>query len=216
MIYELRTYTPITGAADPYLKLFREIGLQVRGDKYGRHVGTWKTEFGTVEQVVHLWSYADMTERDLLKDAVRVREPRWMGEYVPSIRTLMHPEQQSQIFRPIDGVPLTPPPGDNGHVYELRTYQLNAAQAPVWARRFKEVLPVRTKYSPLVALWISDLGDLNQAYHLWAYDSLDQRMAARAAAAADPEWQAFELESAEMVVRRHSSILLPDPCSPLR
>jgi hypothetical protein len=216
MIYELRTYTPVTGAADPYLALFREIGLRVRGDRYGRHIGTWKTEFGVVEQVVHLWSYADMSERDRLKDAVRIEEPRWMGEYVPNIRTLMHPEQQSQILRLVDGVPLTPPPGAGSHVYELRTYQLHAAQAPVWARRFTAALPARTQHSHLVALWTSDLGDLNQAYHLWAYDSLDQRMTARARAAEDPAWQAFERGTAEMIVRRHSSILLPDACSPLR
>ena len=139
-----------------------------------------------------------------------------MSECVPGIRTLMHLEQQSQIFRPVEGVPLTPPPGDGSHIYELRTYQLHAAQAPNWARRFRDVLPTRVRHSHFVGLWISDLGDLNQAYQLWAYDDLNQRLAARAQAAEDPEWQAFERDTAEMVVKRHSSILLPDPCSPLR
>lgn len=215
MIYELRTYTLTTGTEAAYLKLFREVGMDVRGNDYGRLEGLWTSDSGTMGQVFHLWSYESLEARDRLKDAVRVEQPRWMSEYVPSIRTMMQSEQDSKLLRLVDGIELTPPPGDR-HVYELLTYQCHAAQAPAWARKLKEVLSARQRYSPLVALWLSDTGALNQAYSLWAYDDLNHRTTARAQATADPEWQAFEADTAAIVATRHSVLLAPDEASPLR
>ena len=57
MIYELRTYTLMPGKQGEYLKLNGEIGRKIRGDKYGKLEGYWSTEFGTLNQLVHLWSY---------------------------------------------------------------------------------------------------------------------------------------------------------------
>ena len=64
MIYELRTYTLMPGKQAEYLKLNGEIGRKIRGDKYGKLEGYWSTEFGTLNQLVHLWSYADLNERE--------------------------------------------------------------------------------------------------------------------------------------------------------
>jgi hypothetical protein len=77
-------------------------------------------------------------------------------------------------------------------------------------------LPARRRFSHLAALWTSDLGDLNQAYQLWAYDDLNHRAAARARALDDPDWKSFQRETASMVVRRQAMIWMPDACSPLR
>ena len=62
MIYELRTYTLIPGKQPQYLKLNGEVGRKVRGDKYGKFEGGWTTEFGTINQYVHLWGYADLDD----------------------------------------------------------------------------------------------------------------------------------------------------------
>ena len=55
MIYELRTYTLVPGKQAEYLKLSGDVGRKARGDKYGKLEGHWFTEFGTLNQVVHLW-----------------------------------------------------------------------------------------------------------------------------------------------------------------
>ena len=67
MIYELRTYTLMPGKQGEYLKLNGEIGRKIRGDKYGKLEGYWSTEFGMLNQLVHLWSYADLNERERLR-----------------------------------------------------------------------------------------------------------------------------------------------------
>src|SRR5438094_367623 len=64
MIYEQRTYTLQPGKQPEYLKLNAEVGRKIRGDKYGKFEGGWTTEFGTLNQYVHLWSYPDLNERE--------------------------------------------------------------------------------------------------------------------------------------------------------
>lgn len=215
MIFELRTYTLINGQLEPYMKLFREDGMAIRGNAYGKLEGLWTTEFGTVGQVHHLWSYEDILERDHARERLRVEQPRWLGEYVPTIRMMNQPEQENAILRLVSDVPLTPPPGER-HIYEMRTYQLIPNGAPEWVSLFKKALPDRQKHSPLVGLWVSDIGPLNQIYHLWAYDDLNQRMEARARAAQEPSWQEFERATTDIVVTRRANILISDACSPLR
>src|SRR5215467_7308589 len=63
MIYELRTYTLQPGTQAQYLKNSAEIGRKIRGDKYGKFEGGWYTEFGTLNQYVHLWSFENLNER---------------------------------------------------------------------------------------------------------------------------------------------------------
>ena len=79
MIYELRTYTLFPGKQGEYLKLNEEVGRPIRGDKYGKLEGSWTTEFGLLNQYVHLWAYPSLDERERLRgDALRdeVGEPR--------------------------------------------------------------------------------------------------------------------------------------------
>ncbi len=63
MIYELRTYTLQPGTQGQYLKNSAEIGRKIRGDKYGKLEGFWSTEFGTLNQVVHLWAFESLNDR---------------------------------------------------------------------------------------------------------------------------------------------------------
>ena len=73
MIHELRTYTLQPGTQAKYLQLSGEVGRKIRGDQSGKQEGYWFTEFGTLNQVVHLWSFDDLNERDA---AARRSSPR--------------------------------------------------------------------------------------------------------------------------------------------
>src|SRR5207302_4744521 len=88
MIYELRTYTLQPGKQPEYLKLNAEVGRKIRGDTYGKFEGGWTTEFGTLNQYVHLWSYLDLNERERLRGELAKNEA-WAKEYVPNIGPLM-------------------------------------------------------------------------------------------------------------------------------
>ncbi|MNP76706.1 hypothetical protein D3C76_1739980 [compost metagenome] len=54
--------------------------------------------------------------------------------------------------------------------------------------------------------------------HIWAYTSLDERMARRNAMAADPRWQDFARQNKELdaVVTLESRLLRPTDFSPLQ
>ncbi len=82
MIYELRTYTLVPGKQAEYLKLSGDVGRKARGDKYGKLEGHWFTEFGTLNQVVHLWSYPDLNERERLRGELAKNE-EWTKGYLP-------------------------------------------------------------------------------------------------------------------------------------
>ncbi len=213
MIYELRTYTLVAGTQPEYLRLHKEIGRPIRGDKYGKLEGAWTTEIGTLNQYVHLWSYPDLNERERLRQGL-ARDEAWAKEYVPKIRPLLL-AQENKILKAVDGVPLTAPIGGGQHVYELRTYRLHVGKAPEWVGHFKAGLPVRQKYSRIVGLWTTEVSTLNQVVHLWAYDDLRHRAEVRAKTVQDPEWKAFLAKGYPLVAHMESVALIPTETSPL-
>ncbi len=213
MIYELRTYTLIPGTQAEYLRLHRDVGRKIRGDKYGKLEGAWTSEFGTLNQYVHLWSYPDLNERDRLRREL-AKDERWTKEYLPQIRPLML-AQENKVLSAVEGVPFTPPIGGGKHVYELRTYRAHVGKAPEWLGHFKVGLKAREKYSKIVGLWATEMGQLNQVVHLWAYNDLSHRVEVRAKAVGDPEWQAFLKKGYPLLAHMESVVLLPTETSPL-
>ena len=213
MIYELRTYTLIPGTQAEYLRLNRDVGRKIRGDKYGTLEGSWTTEFGTLNQYVHLWSYPDLNERERLRQALG-KDAAWTKEYVPQIRPLIV-AQENKILAAVDGVPLARPVGGGKHVYELRSYRMHPGKVPEWASHFKIGLPAREKYSKIVGLWTTEAGQLNQVVHLWAYADLNHRAEVRVKTVQDPEWQAFLKKGYPLVAHMESTVLAPTEVSPL-
>ena len=211
MIYELRTYTFHPGKLGDYLKLNAEVGRKIRGDQYGKFEGGWTTEFGVLNQYVHLWSYPDLNERERLRVELAKNEA-WGREYVSKIRPLML-AQQNKIMSPVTAIK---PPADTGNVYELRWYRSQPGRIGDWLREIKGVMPTREKYSKIVGLWQTEAGQLNEAVHLWAYRDLNERAAVRAKTMADPEWQAYLGRATLLLVDMKSIILIPAPSSPMK
>jgi NIPSNAP len=211
MIYELRTYTLVPGTQAQYLKLNAEVGRKIRGDKYGKLEGAWTTEFGTLNQYVHLWGYPDLNERDRLRGELAKHE-EWTKGYGPQIRPFIL-AQENKILSAV--LPLQPP-ADAGHLYELRWYRTQTGKAGEWLNHFKAIQPVREKYSRRVGLWQTEMGQLNEVMHMWAYGDLNERAATRAKLAQDPEWQAFLGKATPLLVNMQSVILTPTPVSPMR
>ena len=211
MIHELRTYTLQPGKQGEYLKLNAEVGRKIRGDNYGVLRGSWTTEFGTLNQYVHLWEYPSLDEREKLRGELAKNEA-WTKEYVPKIRVLML-AQENKILGP--QLPFKPPAA-SGHVYELRWYRSQAGRIGEWLREFKGIMPTREKYSKNVGAWQTEMGQLNEAVHLWAYKDLNERAAVRAAAVADPDWQAFLGKALPLLQTMQSVVLIPTPASPMK
>jgi NIPSNAP len=211
MIYELRAYTLQPGTQAQYVKQSGEVGRKIRGDDYGKFEGGWTTEFGTLNQYVHLWSYADLNERERLRGEL-AKNPSWTKEYLPLSRPLML-AQENKILTPV--VPLTPP-SDTGNIYELRWYRAHVGKAAEWLELFKGVLPTRDKYTRRVGLWQTETGQLNEVVHMWVYKDLNDRAASRARMAQDPQWQAFIARSPALLQHMQAIVLLPVAHSPMK
>ncbi|MCB1742659.1 MAG: NIPSNAP family protein, partial [Gammaproteobacteria bacterium] len=121
-------------------------------------------------------------------------------------------DMRSDIFEPL---PFSPPmePAKIGPYYEMRTYTLRPGGAAEMAERWQAHLPGRLALSPLAGVFTSDIGGLNQWLHIWAYESLDQRVAVRKKATAEGIWPP---PGASPVVSQENKIVLPAPFSPMQ
>ena len=211
MIYELRTYTLVPGKQGEYLRLSAEVGRKTRGDKYGKLHGFWSTELGTLNQVVHLWEFADLVERDRLR-AELAKNEEWTKGYVPQIRGLLL-AQENKILSA--AVPLTPP-ADTGNVYELRWYRAHVGRSGEWMSLFKDILPARAQFMRRVGLWTTEIAQLNEVVHMWVFKDLNDRAASRARLGQNADWQAFLAKSTALLAHMQSTVLLPAPHSPMK
>jgi len=211
MIQELRTYTLQPGSQTKYLQLSSEVGRKIRGDRYGKLEGFWSTEFGTLNQVVHLWTFADLNERDRLRGEL-AKIDEWTKGYLPQSRPFIV-AQENKVLSP--AVPMTPPT-DTGNVYELRWYRAHTGRARDWIDHFRAILPTRDKYMRRVGVWSTEIGQLNEVVHMWVFKDLKERAEARARLAQDPEWQKFLSLSVGLLAHMQAIVLLPAPHSPMK
>jgi hypothetical protein len=121
--------------------------------------------------------------------------------------------QENKILSAV--VPMTPP-GDTGNVYELRWYRAHVGRLGEWLGLFKGILPFREKYTRRVGVWQTEVAQLNEVVHLWVYRDLNDRAAARAKMASEPEWQSFLAKSTPLLATMQAVVLIPAAFSPLR
>ena len=76
MIFDHRTYTIQPGKTNKYVKIFEEFAYPV-AMKHGLNlVAYFVSKVGTLNQVVHIWSYNDMMEFETLREQ-RDADPEW-------------------------------------------------------------------------------------------------------------------------------------------
>jgi NIPSNAP len=97
MIVEERIYTLVSGGVSEYLRLYEAEGLAIQRQTLGRLVGYFSTEVGTLNQIVHLWAYRDLGERQERRRRL-LSDPRWT-EYAKKIRPLII-GQENRILVP--------------------------------------------------------------------------------------------------------------------
>lgn len=211
MIYELRTYTFHQGKLNQYLDIARTVGRPARGQNYGINCGYWTSEFGSLNQIWHLWQYESYAERDRLRNELSKNE-KWTKEYVPNIRPLIA-RQDIRFLNPVYGVT---PPATEGNFYELRMYRFNPGRAAGWAADFKAIMPVREKYSKNVGIWTGEAPQPNEVLHMWAYPSLEARTKARGELFKDQEWLGFVAKGAGAIVEMNNVMLMPTDYSPMK
>ncbi len=211
MINELRIYTLKAGMAPEVAKNSGTVARDIRGDNYGKLEGYWLTEIGPLNQVVHLWSYESLNDRQRLRAELQ-KNKRWTEEYLPLIRPHLL-RQDIRLLNPVVG-PIKP--ATSGNVYELRYYRTRPGGIKPWQDAFVGALETREKYSKIVGLWTTEAGQPNEVCHLWAYPDLNARAKARGDAVKDPNWQAFLKVGGPLLDEMNNLIMLPSAHSPMQ
>ena len=204
MIYEMRTYELTAGSVPEFEEKFAE-SLSHR-EKYSKLGAFWHTEFGPLNQVIHIWPYEDLNERAKVR-AEAVKDPNWppkTGHLVLNMESeIMIP---ALFMRPLGNQQL-------GNIYEMRVYTYKPNTIPEVINRWAEAIPHREKFSPLAACWYSELGGLNRWYHIWPYKDMAERERIRGEASKDPHWPP---QTREFVVSQENRLLVPAAFSPMR
>src|SRR5215831_13382102 len=179
MIYEIRTYTLKPGSVAEVEKRFGE-AYEYR-KKYSPLAAFWHTEIGPLNQIIHMWPYADQAERARVRGEA-AKDPNWP----PKIQEfILHME--SEVLVPFPFLPEVLP-GKMGPVFEMRYYNIKPGTLPALMKRWEPAIPARVKLSPLVVAGNVDFGQANGFIHIWAYKSMDDRMSVRTKAREQGIW----------------------------
>lgn len=96
MIVEERIYTLHAGQAPAYLKLYEAEGLAIQKPILGRMVGYYATEFGPLNQVIHMWAYESLAEREERRGRL-LSDERWKA-YAAKVRPMVVTQENKLLL----------------------------------------------------------------------------------------------------------------------
>lgn len=213
MIYEIRTYDILPHSLPEVEKRYGE--AYEKRKKFSELAAFFHTEIGPLNQIIHIWPYKDMEERDRIRS-----ESVKAGVWPPKIGEFMV-SQRSDIFIPLSISPQMKP-GKMGPFFEWRLYTLaNGGELPKLQAAWEAALPDRLKYGSPAALWRSELGGLNKFLHIWPYKSLDQRWETRNKIREAGVWPPSVVAKKKglpdyKIVHQENKIVMPSAFSPLQ
>jgi hypothetical protein len=107
MIVDHRTYTLRPGHLQDFIEKFAARGLPLYTRYCGTLIGYFTSESGELNQVVHLWGYSDVADRDARRAAL-AQDPGWQA-FLDVVLPLIV-SQESRILRPTTFSPTFVPP----------------------------------------------------------------------------------------------------------
>ena len=213
MIYELTTYR-FKPRTVPVIETLFAAAYEMRR-RHSEVLGVFRTDIGPLNELVQLWKYASLAERERVAAAVAA-EGSWppaVGEHLVGMRT--------EILNPVSYVPELMP-GKLGPYYELRTYAIPLGGLPTMMDVWERAMPKRSALGcPVAGIWSTEIGELNRLYHLWPYPSLEEREAIRRKVRVGGLWPPYLLDKAEggsgyETISQESKIMIPLAFSPLQ
>lgn len=105
MIVDLRTYTMVPGRLKAFLELYEAKGLPVQRRHQGDPIGYFVTEIGEQNQVVHLWGYETMADRETRRTQLEA-DPEWIAYRSESAATGNVLHQENKIIKSVSFSPL--------------------------------------------------------------------------------------------------------------
>jgi hypothetical protein len=104
MIVEMRTYTTQPGRSRDWLDYYEKNGLAVQKRILGRLVGFFTTDLGPLNQIIHLWAYESLADREERRGAL-ANDPAWQA-YLKNYPPGLLAAQETKILVPTAFSPL--------------------------------------------------------------------------------------------------------------
>lgn len=103
MIVDEHIYTFYPGKLEEFLRLYEQEGLEIQTRILGNLIGYFTTDIGPMNQIVHLWGFADYADREKRRVEL-LSNPVWKA-YLPKVRALMV-NQETKMLRPTKFSPI--------------------------------------------------------------------------------------------------------------
>lgn len=205
MIDELRVYRMQPGQVEAYLDLSQRIAIPFRKDDYGKLLGFWTVESGTVSSIMNLWRHESLATRETLR--TKMAQAQVWKDYMAQT----HPLNQHQTVRILSPVlPLTMPT-TSGNTFEIRFLQAHTGRANAVAAALKNAAP-HGPGAQTIGIWTNLFGEIYEVVCLSVHADLQQSLKGEWASG----WQRYLHEHGAMLDGIESQVLLPIPASPLR
>jgi hypothetical protein len=105
MIVDHRTYTFRPGTMGAWIKKYEEEGLAIQKKHLGRFLGLYTTEIGNLHQIVFMWGYDSLADREQRRAALNA-DPAWT-KYIGEVWALdALQSQEIKILRPASFSPV--------------------------------------------------------------------------------------------------------------
>ena len=227
MLIEQRTYDFHPGRMESWLEVYGRLGQPASDRHMGPSLGTFTTVIGPVNRCVLLRGYGNIDRRET-GQAARARDPQWR-EFLNEARALgALQRQESKFLRPApfspvrteDDLPLRRTlPGDT-MIIDHRTYDFHPGRGSAWLDAYRDFgLAVQRRHLGQLLLFSTvEVGPINQAVFMWAYQSIGDRESRRAVMADDPEWTRFRMRHLpfQALKQQTNQLLAPTAFSALR
>lgn len=107
MIVDLRIYTCRPNCVDAFVALYRDHAWPLQQKYLGRCLGWYVTTEGQLNQVVHLWGYESLADRERRRAAMAA-DPAWQDYLKRVAESGLLVQMENRILRP---APHWAPPG---------------------------------------------------------------------------------------------------------
>ncbi|WP_419921012.1 NIPSNAP family protein [Candidatus Poriferisodalis sp.] len=97
---EMRRYRLKVGAADRWVKAYKEKGYEAQRKYLGEPVGYYTIGVGDLNDIIHMWRYDTLEERAAKRKAL-FEDPQWL-EFVSEIASLVVTQENSILHSILD------------------------------------------------------------------------------------------------------------------
>jgi hypothetical protein len=199
-IVDLRIYRIRPRRMTEFLHLAGELLMPVQLRHLGAPIAFYATDIGPQDELIHLWGYDNLADMEARR-AARDSDPLWQG-YLDASDGLIHKQETRVVTR----VPLTLPngllrPASDKPLVDFRVSTVRVRSMPALLKLFETIaLPVHLSHGEVpLAVYVSEIGPLNELIELWPYDSLADMEARQALRRIDPSWVHYSSSAGPLI-----------------